>query len=192
MITIVDYDTGNLRSIENALDRIGCTYRLSSDPREIAEAEKVLLPGVGEASTAMRKLSERGLIETIRNLEQPTLGICLGMQLLCSHSEEGDVETLGIFSNKVKKLTGKVKIPHVGWNTIYNLRSPLMRDVKESSFVYYVHSYYAEVNENTIATTSYSNLISGSLQRDNFYGCQFHPEKSGSIGEQILLNFSEL
>lgn len=192
MITIVDYDTGNIRSIENALRRIGCSYRLSSDPLEIAEAEKVLLPGVGEAFTAMNKLRERGLIETILNLKQPTLGICLGMQLLCSYCEEGDVETLGIFSNRVVKLSGKIKIPHVGWNTIYDLRTSLMEGVEVNSFVYYVHSYYAEVNENTIATTSYGNYISGSLNRDNFYGCQFHPEKSGSVGERILLNFSQL
>lgn len=192
MITIIDYDTGNLRSVTNALERIGATYRITSDPQQITEAEKVILPGVGEASTAMNMLRERGLIETIKNLKQPTLGICLGMQLMCSHSEEGDIETLGLFDNRVKKLTGKIKVPHTGWDTISDLKSPLMKEIKEESFVYYVHSYYAEVNRNTIATTFYGNPISGALNRNNFYGCQFHPEKSGAVGEIILLNFWNL
>lgn len=192
MITIIDYDTGNLRSLTNALERIGATYCICSNPREIAEAERVILPGVGEASTAMKKLRERELVETIKALKQPTLGICLGMQLLCRSSEEGNVVTLGVFDNCVKKLTGQIKVPHTGWNTIFDLKSPLLEGVREDSFVYYVHSYYAEVNANTIATTLYPDSFSGALNKENFYGCQFHPEKSGGVGETILLNFLKL
>lgn len=194
MITIVDYDTGNLRSVMNAFGRLGEAYRLSSDPAEIASADKVFLPGVGEASTAMAKLRERGLVEVIRSLKQPTLGICLGMQLMCSHCEEGDVDTLGIFGNRVVRLSGKggLKVPHMGWNTLTNLSSPLMEGIPEGAYVYFVHSYGAEVNDNTIATTLYGDSFSASLSKGNFYGCQFHPEKSGEVGERILRNFCSL
>ena len=191
MITIIDYDTGNLRSVMNAFDRLGAGYRLSSSPAEIASAEKVLLPGVGEARTAMEKLRERGLAEVVRSLTQPVLGICLGMQLLCARSEERDTECLGIFDNTVRRLTvpAGMKVPHMGWNTVHALKSPLYAGVEEESYVYFVHSYAAEVNGDTIAVADYGVPFSASLGRGNFFGAQFHPEKSGAAGERILKNF---
>ncbi|MCD7963091.1 MAG: imidazole glycerol phosphate synthase subunit HisH [Rikenellaceae bacterium] len=193
MITIIDYGTGNLESVKNALNRLNAEYILSSDHETIRNSERVLLPGVGEAYMAMDKLRERGLPEVIKSLTQPVLGICIGLQLLCSHSEESDTECIGVFENKVKKLrSDTLKIPHMGWNDIYDLRSPLFKGVEEYSYVYYVHSYAAEKNENTIAVTDYGIEYSGALNRDNFYGVQFHPEKSSTIGEKILKNFLEL
>lgn len=194
MVTIVDYGTGNLRSVTNALERLGATYELSADATVIAKAERVLLPGVGEATTAMALLRQHGLADTIRALRCPTLGICLGMQLLCDHSEEGNTECLGVFPNRVKRFPADagVKVPHVGWNSIYDLRSPLYTDIQEGEYVYYVHSYFAEVNDCTAAATDYPTPFSGSLYRDNFYGCQFHPEKSGEVGERILANFLKI
>lgn len=206
MITIVDYDTGNLRSVINALRRLGAGYSLSSDPKEIAAAEKIVLPGVGEAATAMEKLRERGLVQTLRQLTQPVLGICLGMQLMCRRSEEGDTECLGIFDNTVRRfappldmyvpetgvIKSTIKVPHMGWNDIMGLKSALYKSVPENSFVYYVHSYAADINEDTIATTFYVDNFSSSIRRNNFYGAQFHPEKSGAVGEKILKNFLEL
>lgn len=194
MITIVDYDTGNIQSVKNAFKRLGVEYRMSADPMEIAKAEKIFLPGVGEMSSAMKKLHERGLVDILKNSTVPMLGICLGMQLMCAYGEEGDVEGLGMFDNRVLQMRGDatLKVPHVGWNTITNLSSPLFEGVEEGDYVYYVHSFAANVNQNTIATTDYCAPFSGSLHRDNFYGCQFHPEKSGDVGEQILTNFVNL
>ncbi len=193
MITIVDYKTGNIESLKNALARLGCEYRLSADEAVLRASERVILPGVGEAVNAMNSLTERGLDQIIPTLTVPVMGICLGMQLMCSHSEEGDVDCLGIFSNRVKSLDMPgLKVPHVGWNTIENLRSPLYKGFVGEEYIYYVHSFGAEVNENTIATTTYGRSFSASLGRDNFYGCQFHPEKSGDVGERILKNFISL
>ena len=194
MITIVDYNTGNIKSVTNAFSRLGTEFKLTSDPMDIASAEKLFLPGVGEMATAMEKLRERGLIEAIKGRNNPTLGICLGMQLMCDYSEEGDAQGMGIFNNKVLHIKGnsRLKVPHVGWNSIYNLKSGLFDGVEEEDFVYYVHSYSANINENTIATTDYPTPFSGALNRDNFYGCQFHPEKSGILGEKILSNFLKL
>ncbi|MFI3321751.1 MAG: imidazole glycerol phosphate synthase subunit HisH [Rikenellaceae bacterium] len=191
MIAIIDYNTGNLRSVENILKRIGSEYVITSDAAVIASADRVLLPGVGAAGAAMQRLNERGLCEVIRSLTAPTLGICLGMQLMCSYSEEDDTECLGIFSNKIMKIKPKddIKIPHVGWNQIYNLKSSLYEGISEREYVYFVHSYAANMNENVIATSFHGEEFGASLGRDNFYGCQFHPEKSGDIGEQIIRNF---
>lgn len=194
MVTIIDYGTGNLRSITNALDRLGATYTLTADPAAIRSAERVLLPGVGEAATAMQQLRDKGLIETLRSLSCPVLGICLGMQLLCTHSEEGDTPCLGIFPNHVRRFPALpgLKVPHVGWNSTHDLRSPLYDGLREGEYVYYVHSYAAEINDCTAAATDYGIRFSGSLCRDNYFGCQFHPEKSGSTGSRILANFLSL
>lgn len=194
MVTIIDYGTGNLRSVTNALERLGAEYDLTADPAAIRKAERVLLPGVGEAATAMAQLREKGLTDVLRSLTCPVLGICLGMQLLCAHSEEGDTECLGIFPNRVRRFPadGDVKVPHVGWNSIHDLKSPLYDYVREGEYVYYVHSYAAEVNACTAATSEYGGPFSGSLYQDNFYGCQFHPEKSGAAGQRILANFLTL
>ena len=190
MVTIIDYGTGNLRSVTNALERLGAEYTLTADPDAIRRAERVLLPGVGEAATAMAQLRDKGLSDTLKNLTCPVLGICLGMQLLCAHSEEGDTACLGIFPNRVRRFPEQagLKVPHVGWNSIHNLKSPLYKDIKEGEYVYYVHSYAAEVNECTAAVTDYGEPFSGSLYKDNFFGCQFHPEKSGAAGSRILAN----
>lgn len=194
MVTIIDYGTGNLRSVVNALGRLGADYILTADPAAIQNAERVLLPGVGEATTAMERLRKKGLVDTLKALTCPVLGICLGVQLLCANSEEGDTECLGIFPNRVRRFPkdAGLKVPHVGWNSIHNLRSPLYRNIKEGEYVYYVHSYAAEVNDCTAATTDYGGSFSGSLHKDNYFGCQFHPEKSGTTGQRILANFLTL
>lgn len=196
MIAIVDYDTGNICSVTNALRRVGCIDWLYTDDKEIlTRADKVILPGVGEASTAMAKLAERGLDTFIPTLTQPVLGICVGTQLMCQSSEEGNVDCMGIFRTKVKKFDNKLsnlKVPHMGWNQITDLRTPLFKDIDEGAYIYYVHSFFPELCEDTIATTQYINAFSGALGRDNFFGTQFHPEKSGEIGAQILKNFLEL
>lgn len=194
MVTIIDYGTGNLRSVTNAFERLGTHYVLTAEPALIRNAERVLLPGVGEAATAMGQLRDKGLTDVLRNLTCPVLGICLGMQLLCTHSEEGDTECLGIFPNRVRRFpngTG-LKVPHVGWNSVHDLKSPLYNSIDEGEYVYYVHSYAAEVNDCTAAATDYGGWFSGSLHKDNFYGCQFHPEKSGAVGGRILANFLTL
>lgn len=193
MIAVIDYDTGNLRSVANALGRLGAEYTITSSPEEIRSADRVLLPGVGEASSAMAKLRERGLVDVIRSLTQPVLGICIGVQLLCRHSEENDTECLGIFENEVRRfdLPG-LKVPHMGWNSINGLHSPLFQGIDEGAYVYYVHSFAPTLNEDTIATTEYGIPFSAAIARSNFFGTQFHPEKSASIGERLLQNFLKL
>ena len=209
MIAIVNYDTGNIRSVANALARVGCTdWVYTNDKHLLTIADKVILPGVGEASTAMAKLAERGLDTLIPTLTQPVLGICVGTQLMCQSSEEGNAECMGIFRTKVRKFQpekqqdGQLsivnyplsieKVPHMGWNQITNLRTPLFNHIDDGAYIYYVHSYYPELCDDTIATSHYINAFSGALGRDNFFGTQFHPEKSGSVGAQILKNFLEL
>ena len=196
MIAIIDYDTGNLRSVCNALERIGAEYVLTDDPAVISQADRVLLPGVGEASTAMQKLQERGLCEVIRGLKMPVLGICIGMQLMCRHSDEGDVDCLGIFDADVKKFepdpSRGVKVPHMGWNAITELRTALFDGLPDGSFVYFVHSFAASVSSDTIAVSDNGRAFSAAMWRDNFCGVQFHPEKSGEVGEMILRNFMNL
>ena len=193
MITIIDYGTGNLQSVMNAFARLGAEYELTADPERIRSAEKVLFPGVGAARPAMEKLRDAGLVDTLKSLTQPVLGICLGMQLMCLWSEEGDAECLGLFDNAVRRFdVPGLKVPHMGWNGIYDLRTPLYNDVEESSYAYFVHSYAVEVNENTIAACDYGVPFSASLNKGNFFGAQFHPEKSGTVGERILKNFLEL
>ena len=196
MIAVIDYDTGNLCSVANALGRLGAEYRITASPDEIRGADRVLLPGVGEASSAMQKLRERSLVEVIRSLTQPVLGICIGVQLLCQSSEEGDTACIGIFDNRVDKTSflraEPLKIPHMGWNSVENLRSGLFTGIDQGAYVYYVHSFAPEVNADTIATTTYGVPFSAAIRKDNFYGTQFHPEKSASIGAQILQNFLTL
>ncbi len=196
MIAIVDYKAGNIRSVENALKRLGSKYVLTTDPETILCADHVILPGVGEASSAMKALKDTGLIPLIKSLTQPVLGICIGMQLMCDSSEEGGTECMGIFTPKVSRFPEipGVKIPHTGWDTISGLRGPLFKNIPEDSFVYYVHSYSAGIFiGQTAAVTEYAGFrFSGALQRDNFFGTQFHPEKSGSVGAEILRNFIEL
>ena len=191
-IAIINYGAGNIQSIMFAIERLGYKAILSNNPEEIKSADKVIFPGVGEASSAMKMLQESGLDVLIPTLKQPVLGICLGMQLMCKHSEEGNTNGLGIFDVNVVKFSQDVKVPQMGWNTIFNLKTPLFEGIKENEFMYLVHSYYATLSENTIATTNYELEYSTALQRDNFFGVQFHPEKSGTFGEQILNNFLNL
>jgi glutamine amidotransferase len=212
-ITIIKYNAGNIQSVLFALERIGVHAIVTDNAEEIHSADKVIFPGVGEASTAMNYLKQRKLDELIVYLKQPVLGICLGMQLLCKHSEENDTDCLGVFDDvTVKKiipkdktvkvpqigwknpqpLKGSYKVPQVGWNTIYDLRSDLFLQVQPDSYCYFVHGYYAAISEYSIATTDYIQPYSSALQKDNFYGVQFHPEKSADVGEQILKNFLSL
>lgn len=189
---IIDYGAGNVQSVLFALERLGFEGNVTNDWNTIKSAEKVVFPGVGEASSAMKMLQESGLDVLIPTLKQPVLGICLGMQLMCKYSEEGNTNGLGIFDVNVVKFSNEVKVPQMGWNTIYNLKTILFEGIKENEFMYLVHSFYAPLSENTIATTNYELEYSTALQRDNFYGVQFHPEKSGIFGEQILKNFLNL
>ena len=191
-IAIIDYGAGNVQSVLFALERLGFVGIVTNDWITIKSADKVIFPGVGEASSAMKMLVDSGLNVLIPTLKQPVLGICLGMQLMCKHSEEGNTNGLGIFDVNVVKFSQEVKVPQMGWNTIYNLKSLLFTGIKENEFMYLVHSFYAPLSENTIATTNYELEYSTALQRDNFYGVQFHPEKSGVFGEQILKNFLNL
>ncbi len=193
VLTIIKYNAGNIQSVLFALERIGIEAEVTDDIEKIRLADKVIFPGVGEASSAMNYLKERGLDKVIKNLKQPVLGICLGMQLMCNYSEENATDCLGIFDEEVRKFrvkSSEFKVPQVGWNSIYNLKTDLFKGVKENSFCYFVHSYYASVGEHTIATTNYIQPYSSALQKDNFYGVQFHPEKSAELGEQILKNFA--
>lgn len=215
MMVIIQYNAGNIQSVRYALQRIGAEATVTDDPALIRAADRVIFPGVGEASTAMDYLKERGLDNVIRDLRQPVLGICLGMQLMCAYSEENDTDCLGIFEESVRLFkpggagaappgsedpaTGAeprpaaagsaLKVPQIGWNTIYDLATPLFNGLAEEAYVYFVHSYYASLGQHTIATTDYVLPYSAALQRDNFYGVQFHPEKSAGVGETILKNF---
>jgi glutamine amidotransferase len=191
-IVIINYGAGNIQSIMFAIERLGFKAVLSNNPDEIKAADKVIFPGVGEASSAMKMLLESGLETLIPTLKQPVLGICLGMQLMCNKSEEGNTKGLGIFDVDVIKFTPKVKVPQMGWNQIYNLKSPLFSGINENEYMYLVHSFYVPDCPEAIATTDYEVEYASALQKDNFYGTQFHPEKSGDIGEQILANFLKL
>jgi len=192
MIAIIKYNAGNIRSVQNALTRIGQASIVTDDLTVLEEASKVILPGVGEAATAMQYLKERKLDRFILNTKRPFLGICLGLQLMCKHSEEGDTTCLGIFDTMVKKFTDKDKVPHMGWNNFEKLESPIFNKVDILDDVYYVHSYYADICQDTVATCDYITPFSSALQKDNYYATQFHPEKSANVGEQILMNFMKL
>lgn len=197
-IVIIKYNAGNIESVNNALNRLGVNAEITADHEKIRKADKVIFPGVGEASTTMAYLRKQGLDKLIVSLKQPVLGICLGLQLMCSHSEENDTDCLGIFDEKVKRFIPKpgeefvTKVPHMGWNAISDLKSELLAGIPENEYVYFVHSYYAEKSEHTIATCNYINPFSAALHKDNFYATQFHPEKSGTIGAKILDNFLKI
>ena len=191
-LVILDYGVGNIKSIQFAFDRLGVTAVLSNDIELIKAADKIIFPGVGEASSAMNKLKDTGLVDDIKKLKQPVLGICLGMQLMCNKTEEGQTEGLGIFDVTVKRFSNSVKVPQMGWNTITDLKSRLFDGIPDKEYMYLVHSYYAENNECAIATTDYELPYASALQKNNFYGVQFHPEKSGRSGERILQNFLKL
>lgn len=191
-IVIIDYGAGNIKSIQFAFKRLGVEAILSNDIQEIRTADKIIFPGVGEASSAMRKLRASGLDKVIPTLTQPVLGICLGMQLMCLSTEENNTVGLGVFKTQVKRFSNEVKVPQIGWNTITNLDSGLFQNIKEAEFMYLVHSYYAENCDAIIATTNYGINYAAALQQDNFYGVQFHPEKSSKAGELVLKNFIEL
>ena len=191
-IVIIDYGAGNIQSIKFAIKRLGFEAVLSNDAEEIRNADKVIFPGVGEAGSAMRMLRATGLDLVIPTLKQPVLGICLGMQLMCNHSEEGDTKGLGIFDAEVKKFSKDLKVPQIGWNKISNFETNLFEGVKEGDYVYLVHSYYVPECKDEISRTDYGVNYSTALHRDNFYGVQFHPEKSSKTGEQILKNFLKL
>ena len=194
MIAIIDYGMGNIRSLGNAIGRLGAEWVLTSDHSVIEKASPVILPGVGSAAKAMDNLRELGLPELIGSLRHPVLGICVGMQVMCRHSEEGDAECMGIFDAKVRRFAEKpgIKVPHMGWSRISNLESKLFKGIDAGAYVYFVHSYYAPLCLDTIATSRHPELFSAALKYENFYGTQFHPEKSGKVGERILLNFLEL
>jgi len=191
-LIIIDYGAGNIKSIQFAFKRLGVDAILSNNIDEIKAADKVIFPGVGEASSAMKMLQESGLDKIIPTLKQPVLGICLGMQLMCNFSEEGNTKGLGIFDVEIKRFSNAVKVPQMGWNTVSNLKSALFTGVKEKEFMYLVHSFYAKNCKECIATTTYETAYAAALQNDNFYGVQFHPEKSSLAGEQLLNNFLEL
>ena len=191
-IVIINYGAGNIQSIKFAVQRLGYEAVLSNDANEIKAADKVIFPGVGEASSAMKMLKETGLDKIIPTLKQPVLGICLGMQLMCHSSEEGNTKGLSIFDADVHRFEETVKVPQIGWNQIADLQSDLFAGIKENEFIYLVHSYYAPLCKETIATTDYSLKYSTALRKDNFYGTQFHPEKSSKAGNQILKNFLNL
>ncbi len=197
-IVIIKYNAGNIESVNNALMRLGVSAEITGNHERIRKADKVIFPGVGEASTTMAYLKKEGLDKLIPELKQPVLGICLGLQLMCSHSEEGDTTCLGIFDEKVKRFVPEpgmefiTKVPHMGWNSINQLRSEIFDSSIDQQYVYFVHSYYAAVGEHTAAVCNYINPFSASLQRDNFYATQFHPEKSGTVGARILENFLKI
>jgi imidazole glycerol-phosphate synthase subunit HisH len=192
-IGIVKYNAGNIESVKNALDRLGVESIVTDSSEILQTVDKVIFPGVGEASTAMNYLRERKLDEVIKSLAQPVLGICLGMQLLCEYSEENETNCLGVLPNKVRKFQSeKLKIPHIGWNTISNLKGKVFDGIAENSYVYFVHGFYVESSEETVATCDYGIVYSASVEYKNFYAVQFHPEKSGEIGAKILENFVKL
>jgi imidazole glycerol-phosphate synthase subunit HisH len=191
-ITIIDYGAGNVASVKYALARMGVEAELTSDPDKLFKAEKVIFPGVGHAAAAMMALQMKGLDVVIPKLICPVLGICLGMQLMCKHSDEGDVAGLGIFPENVLKFEKSLKVPHMGWNTVFKISEPLFAKIQEHSSVYFVHSYYVPISTNTVAASYYGTAFSAAIQKDNFYAVQFHPEKSGTVGAQILQNFIDL
>lgn len=196
-VAIIKYNAGNIKSVYHALNRLGINAVLTDDPAQIEAADKVIFPGVGEAGTTMAYLKQHGLDQLIKSLRQPVLGICLGQQLMCEHSLEGNVDCLGIFDMPVKKfefnpLDRDKKVPHMGWNNISNCKSALFDGLDSNSYVYFVHSYYVPVCKWSIATTEYIEPFSAALQKDNFYATQFHPEKSGTVGQTILENFIKL
>lgn len=189
MIAIIKYNAGNIKSVENAIRRLGYDCVVTDDEAKIIAADKVILPGVGEASSAMAHLKSYHLDTLIQSLKQPVLGICLGQQLMCNHSEEGDTTCLGIFNTTVKLFPALDIVPHMGWNSLSDLKGPLWNGINKEDTVYFVHSYYAELAEETVAICDYIIPFSAAMQKDNFYSTQFHPEKSASVGEQILKNF---
>lgn len=191
-VSIVKYNAGNVQSVLFALERIGINAIVTDNIDELNTSDKIIFPGVGEASSAMNYLKGRKLDAAIVNLKQPVLGICLGMQLMCNYSEEGNTNCLGIFDNQIKLFKGEVKVPKIGWNNIYELKTNLYKGIKENEYMYFVHSYYAEISEYTIAKTNYGIEYSSSLQKNNFYAAQFHPEKSSDAGQQLLENFIKL
>ena len=194
MIAIIDYKMGNLRSVENALKRLGAEFTVTSDADVIRSADRVLMPGVGNAAEAMENLRNAELVNVIRSLRRPVLGICVGMQVMCRHSEEGDVDCLNLFDARVKRFSpsADLKVPHMGWNTIGNLESKLFKGIDGGEYVYFVHSYYPELCPDTIATSRHGVMFSAALKYENFYGTQFHPEKSDDVGERIIENFLRL
>ncbi|MBR5856428.1 MAG: imidazole glycerol phosphate synthase subunit HisH [Bacteroidales bacterium] len=196
MVGIIDYNTGNLKSVQNALARLKADYIITSDLTLLSRCSQIILPGVGNAAWAMENLKKSGLADAIKLFTQPVLGICLGMQIMCRFSEEDNTPCLGIFDNEVKHICNctneNIKIPHIGWNNIDKLDSALYNNVSDGEYVYFVHSYCADVNRNTIARCHYGTEFSASLKKDNFMGCQFHPEKSGATGEKIIRNFLEM
>lgn len=192
MIVIIKYNAGNIQSVQNALKRLGYESVISDDVETIKNASKVIFPGVGEAGSAMKYLKERKLDEEIKQLSQPFLGICLGLQLMCQFSEEANIPCLGIFDTKVRKFPSFDIVPHMGWNNFEEIKGPLFKEIEVNNDVYFVHSYYAEISKETAATTNYILPFSSALQKDNFYATQFHPEKSADVGHQILKNFMEL
>ena len=192
MIAIIDYDAGNVKSVQNALKKLGFEAVITSDIETIKKAEKIIFPGVGEASSAMKKLKERGLDTIIPNLKQPVLGICLGMQLMCNASEEGKTKALGIFDCEVKLFPNSDIVPHMGWNNVSKMKGKLLENISEIDNFYFVHSYYAEIGENTSSVCDYITPFSATLEKDNFFAAQFHPEKSGDAGFKLLENFLEV
>ncbi len=192
MIAILKYNAGNIKSVQNALSRLGYESKITDDPSELTKADKVIFPGVGEASSAISYLRERKLDETIISLKQPVLGICLGLQLMCRFSEEGETTCLGIFDADVRLFPPLDKVPHMGWNNCLSLKGDLFSGINNEDDLYYVHSYYAEISSCTIATCDYILPFSAAMKKDNFYATQFHPEKSAGSGERILKNFLEL
>ena len=194
-LVIIKYNAGNIQSVLYALERIGMEAKVTDDTDEIRAADKVIFPGVGEASTAMKYLRDRKIDLLIKDLKQPVLGICLGMQLMCSYSEENETDCLGIFPEKVKKFDAsgsELKVPQIGWNNIYDLKTALFSNIATDSYCYFVHGYYASIGQHTICTTNYIQPYSSGLSKNNFSGVQFHPEKSAKTGEQLLKNFLSL
>lgn len=191
-IGIINYGAGNTRSVQFALGRIGCESVLTENPEVLKSVDGIIFPGVGHASHAMDVLREKELVDKIKALKQPVLGICLGMQLLCESSEEGQENGLGIIQEKVKRFSGDLPIPQIGWNTVSHKGNDLFMNIPSDAYFYFVHSYYVPPCENTIGRTDYGLTFSSAFQKDNFYACQFHPEKSGEVGEQLLKNFIDL
>ena len=190
-IAIIDYGAGNIKSLQTSLNRFGVNTFLSNKAEELLKADKVIFPGVGQAKWAMQKLNEHNLCQLIKDLKQPVLGICLGMQLMCKTTEEGNSEGLGIFDNEVKLFSNLMKVPHMGWNKIYQLKGSLYNNIN-NPYVYFVHSYYVNKNKAMSSVCEYSTEFAASLEKDNFFACQFHPEKSGVVGQKIIENFLKI